>query len=541
MSKKPYLIIGIFILITVICSCNTTAANQQNSENSGDSDNSNDSSKIENQGNTGNSGNDSDSDSDTGNSDNYGDDREKPSGGEITKIQKGEVPLNSEVSFESVIVGIVYNQDSDFESTNIKGLYVSEIIEKALPYSGIFIFIKDTVEANDFSIGDKIFLSGKYKNHFGSSQVEVQSSSISKLGTAKVPEPAEVDDPATVSTPFELSGSEWVPTANHGSDAEKYESVLIKISNVEITNTSLGHGAWEVSGSLAIDKEMFYYSGKKDVGKKFSHIEGVLIYSFDAFKLAPRMVEDIVEDKDDTGDTGNTDDTSNTGDDGNTGNTDTEITITKIQRGEVPINSEVSLQCVVTGVTFNLNEAYEPVSIKGLYLSEIIDKAAPYTGIYLFVKGNPPPTDYRVGDKLSVTGIYKKFYGSSQIEANKKDVERLGTAKVPDPVEIDDPATVSTPFELSGSGWIPTANHGSDAEKYESVLIKVSNVKITNSNLGYGTWEVTGNLVIDREMFYYFGKKDVGKRFSHIQGILIYTYDAFKLAPRMAEDVVENF
>ena len=121
---------------------------------------------------------------------------------------------------------------------------------------------------------------------------------IKKLGKADLPEPAEIADTSTIATPFVFveEESEWNPTANHGADTEAYESVLVKVTNVEITNSNLGHGAFEVTGDLAIDKSLYYYP--KDLrteGREFESIEGILIYDHNAFKLAPRALEDFVE------------------------------------------------------------------------------------------------------------------------------------------------------------------------------------------------------------------------------------------------------
>ena len=242
-----------------------------------------------------------------------GDTEEDTGDGEITKIQKGITKVGAIVTTECVVTGIVYESDSTtHENTAIKGLYVSELIDQAEPYSGIYVFIKATAPVDEYEIGNKLRVTGVYKEYYDNSQIE--STEIIPLGMADLPEAAEIEDPATIATPFENQN----PTANHGEKAEEYEGVLVKVTNVEITNAALDtHGTFEVSGNLAIDKELFYYpKDKRTVGRKFKSIQGILIYSYNAFRLAPRSIDDFEEDEDsgdDTGDTGDTGDTADTG------------------------------------------------------------------------------------------------------------------------------------------------------------------------------------------------------------------------------------
>ena len=233
----------------------------------------------------------------------------------------------------------------------------------------------------------------------------------------------------------------------------------------------------------------------------------------------------------DTGDT--QPDTGDTCDD-----CDTQGIITKIQKGEVALNADVTVpECVVTAILYKQDkDTHENTAIQGLYVSELIKTAQPYSGIYVFIKETAALDDYAIGDKLEVSGKYTEYYESSQIEA--AEIKKLGTTDVPAPAEIEDTTKIATPFEDGN----PTANHGTDAEAYESVLVKVNNVKITNTALDtHGTFEVTGNLAIDKTFYYYpKNKRTEGREFESIQGILIYSYDAFRLAPRAADDFVEG-
>ena len=438
--------------------------------------------------------------------------------GTIVNMQTGLIPQDTEVTFECVVVAVAYNQDnSTHENTAIKGLYVSELIDKAAPNSGIYVFIKNTANIGEFNPGDKIEVTGVYGEHYESSQVTVtDNNSIQKLGTADIPAPAEIADPSTIATPYELSGEEYSPTANHGADAEKYESVLVKVKDVEITKSDLGHGSFEVSGNLSVSKELFYYNGSRSEGVKFNSISGILIYSYDAFQLAPRSIDDFDVKVIDAG-------------------------ITAIQKGEVAKGTTVTLsESVVTAVAYDQDSTtHEYTAIKGLYVSEIIEQAQPYTGIYVYIKGKAAVDAYAIGDKLEITGAVDEYYDSTQISVTSvENVKKIGTADLPAPAEIDDPSKISTPYAKDGDEWKPTTNHGEDAEKYESVLVKVKNVEVTNNNLGHGAFEVTGNLSVAKELYYYSGDRSIGVKFDSISGILIYSYSAFQLAPRSEADFV---
>ena len=444
----------------------------------------------------------------------------------ICPIQKGEVPKGDEVTVpECVVTAILYAEDSEHTKTAIKGLYVSEIIPVARPYTGIYVFIKGTEEPDKYKIGDKLEIKGTYNEYYDNSQIE--AAEIKKLGTADLPKPAVVE-PASVATPFEKSEAGitdsceegWTPNAAmSGADAEKYEGVLVKVEEVKVTNANICHGTFEVTDHLAVTKDLHYYNGSRSEGTEFESITGILVYSYEAFQLAPRSDEDfkakIIE-----------------------------TTISPIQKGDVTKGSTVKIkESVVTAIAYKSekqsDDTYKNVAIKGLYISDIIPQAEPYTGIYVFIKGTAAVDAYAVGDKLEILGVVDEYYDSTQISlADTANINKLGTADVPAPAEIDDPSKISTPYKQNGEEWEPTTSHGADAEMYENVLVKVKNVEVTNNNLGHGVFEVTGNLAISKDLYYYPGNRSIGTKFNSISGILTYSYSAFQLAPRSGDDIV---
>lgn len=80
-----------------------------------------------------------------------------------------------------------------------------------------------------------------------------------------------------------------------------------------------------------------------------------------------------------------------------------------------------------------------------------------------------------------------------------------------------------------------------NAEKYESVLIKVVDVDIVDPDMGYGEWSVTdgsGDLILDDKWAYYYYPK-AGDSLATITGALSERDNVYKLLPRLARDVVE--
>ena len=75
---------------------------------------------------------------------------------------------------------------------------------------------------------------------------------------------------------------------------ESFEGVLVKVTNAQCTNDSLGYGEWEVddnSGACRVDD--MGYAFIPQVGTHYDVI-GVVNYSYEYFKIEPRDADDIV-------------------------------------------------------------------------------------------------------------------------------------------------------------------------------------------------------------------------------------------------------
>ncbi|WP_048148287.1 DUF4350 domain-containing protein [Palaeococcus ferrophilus] len=144
-----------------------------------------------------------------------------------------------------------------------------------------------------------------------------------------------------------------------------------------------------------------------------------------------------------------------------------------------------------------------------------------WNGIYVYLADYSMPEGLSVGSYVEVKGYVKEYYGLTELSIDKdygNYVTILGTADVPAPVIL------------------PSGNVSQ--EQWESVLVKVENVEVTDPDLGYGEWKVddgSGPLVVDDLMYHY--SPTMGERFESITGVVYYSYGKFKLEPRDENDL----
>lgn len=416
----------------------------------------------------------------------------------VYNIQGGAVPENTLVEIRDVVVTTPTFKSSS-RSTDNDSFFVIEKTGGA--YSGIYIFFKNNKA--DVAIGDLVDIRGTYMEYYNNSQIV--ATEVIKKGTSPLPAPTDVD-PAKVKT--------------GGEESENYEGVLVRVINVEVTNDSvLGtdgkpHGDFEVTGGLIVGK-FFRRNYKAKNGDRLDSIIGVLNYSFDQMRLQPRDDNDIT--------------IGALSDGGSDISTDTEIktgiTIYDIQdvssTDHPAENSTVRIEdVVVTGEQFNAS-----TNLYGMFVEE--KQGGAYSGIMVVYGKTAGLGPFTTGDVVTIEGTYKEYYGMSEISATN--IIKTGRESPPKPVVVN-PADVAT--------------GGSDAEKYEGVLIRVENVEVLSANpdaaneKDYKEFMITGNLrVNDKYSYTYTSQRRVGDRFDYIVGILDYNFGEFKLNPRSDDDL----
>ncbi|MBN2587955.1 MAG: hypothetical protein JXR55_11740 [Candidatus Fermentibacteraceae bacterium] len=140
------------------------------------------------------------------------------------------------------------------------------------PWAGLTIFGSDVAGLNR---SDSVTVTGEIQEYFNFTELAYPSSVVVHSTGNPIPDP------------------ESVSTGNAGQ--EQWESVLLAISDVTVTEDDLGYGEWAVddgSGEVRLD-DLGDYSYTPSIGDTFSQIVGVCWYSFDVFKLEPRDDSDL--------------------------------------------------------------------------------------------------------------------------------------------------------------------------------------------------------------------------------------------------------
>lgn len=147
----------------------------------------------------------------------------------------------------------------------------------------------------------------------------------------------------------------------------------------------------------------------------------------------------------------------------------------------------------------------------------IQDGTGPWNGLFLY----EPDAYLNLGDEIAVTGEVSEYYGLTQIAFGDVDVLSSGNT-LPDP-------------ELLPSGDV-------SQEAWESVLVRVEDVVVTEEDLGYGEWAVddgSGEVVAD-DLGDYAYEPTEGDELLYVQGPLYYSFGAFKIEPRDGADILQE-
>ncbi|MEZ4651114.1 MAG: FlgD immunoglobulin-like domain containing protein [Candidatus Eisenbacteria bacterium] len=200
----------------------------------------------------------------------------------IQDIQLGLVAENTDVQISSVVV----------TGVGVFGFFVQTINPDPTfgrQWSGIWVYTNGN--NNNVQEGDRVNVSGEYYEYFGFSEVDVTAGGFTVIGQATVPDPVEV------------AISEINDT---GLDSEAYESVLIRVDRDDPTLYAFAanqFNEWYVrtenfngagSDSLLVDNYSGFDYERPAAGTELAYMQGVLVYNFSQYKLAPRdCIRDI--------------------------------------------------------------------------------------------------------------------------------------------------------------------------------------------------------------------------------------------------------
>lgn len=156
-------------------------------------------------------------------------------------------------------------------------------------FQGMFVA---TNGAPNVSVGDLVDVEGDYEEVFGLSQLS--NPTVTKKGTATVPEPVVID-PAT-----------YASTASGSAAGEPWEGMLCRVQNVTVTlENADGPGndydeftiGPQTNTSVQLRVDDYIYDALDNtfpVGTNFTRIDGICGFSFSQRKLWPRTASDLV-------------------------------------------------------------------------------------------------------------------------------------------------------------------------------------------------------------------------------------------------------
>ena len=182
-----------------------------------------------------------------------------------------------------------------------------------------------------------------------------------------------------------------------------------------------------------------------------------------------------------------------------------DIQYTEDPSGDSPYAGQtVTTQGVVTAVYYDGDRVW------------IQEGAGAWNGLYLYLP-DPAPA---VGDRIEVTGPIEEYYNLTELNGGAVTV-------------------LSSDNALPDASVVGTLD--ANQEQWESVLVRVENVTVTDPDLGNGEWEVddeSGPVVVD-DMGDYTYVPTLDDELDYVQGPLNYSYDAFKIEPRDDGDIGE--
>jgi len=373
---------------------------------------------------------------------------------------------------------------------------------------------------------------------------------------------------------------------------ESVESMLVRINNVVVTQTSNEYGEWYVddgSGPCKIDDKLFDGDWlDPSTSQEFASIVGVVDYAYSEFSIFPRTMSDFnlcstcpVSDAGDNqgvspGVTVTLDGSSSYDPDGSiiayewTQLSGTAVTLSDEEAAITTFtspNSDGNLTFKLSVFDNDFNEATDEITItisspitiqdiqyttvQGEYCYEtpmagetvitsgVVTAVKPgeYSNFFLTQPGvnswggiyvYDTSVNPQVGDELILSATVNEYYSFTQL------IDVTSSSTVSSGNSIN-PLSIST-----GDLGIACSFEG---EGYESMLVKVSNVTIEDVD-EFGNWVIndgSGQAMVDD----YFFDGDwpsvaTGDEYGSITGVVEYSYSEFKILPRDETDISED-
>ena len=194
-----------------------------------------------------------------------------------------------------------------------------------------------------------------------------------------------------------------------------------------------------------------------------------------------------------------------------------DLTIGDIQKGNVDVNTSVTLQGVVVTAVLIGDQGVD-------FWAQDKDGGA-QSGIYFFDQTGVTPADIAIGDEVTVTGTYKEFYDLSEITIASVEITDTGLETTTDIVAVGD--------------LVDPAN----AEVWEGCLIELdttSDLTVAGAVNMYNEFLVTDGtdeVLVDDEIFDGTEGLGAGTPILFISGVFHYAFEEYKLLLRNEYDI----
>ncbi|MDQ3365317.1 MAG: hypothetical protein M3680_07815 [Myxococcota bacterium] len=380
-----------------------------------------------------------------------------PVGGTVTimEVQNDAMAPGTQVTVKGVVVTAI-----DAYGARTGDFFVQD--PAGGPFSGIKVFGAPLEVIATLAPGDLVDISNAEKDEFTISTVpgartvtelkpvEGATMTVVKKGTSAVPTPIEVDAKAIGAMERPAREAEW----------EKYEGVLIKVTGARQlrdtetfgTNPGPDSNEFRITG-IARVQSVLADLPPGGVGECYASITGVGDFFFDDLVL-PRSAADLVS--------------------GGTDCNPMATTIAQLQTG-TPVELVSLTNVFVVAVSSNK---------KNLWISSSLT-AAPNDGVYVF-RGNQASTteiesNVVVGAMVNVAGVGVEFNNDQTGET----VTQLTGPKI---TVTAAPTTGPVPVAGQTAASLTMAVTG---EPYESVLVTLTNVKVTTLGNNFGVGSLT--------------------------------------------------
>jgi hypothetical protein len=390
---------------------------------------------------------------------------------------QGEADTSPYLDQIVTVMGVVTVGGDEYYSSTSPYAVISD--PEGGPWSGLVLYGDS---AASLARGDSVLITGTVQEYYG----------MTELGY--------ITDIVTLGTGAGLPAASGVQTADItiAGGAEQWEGVLVGVENAVVTSIG-SYGEFMVddgSGECMIGG-IGDYSYNPVVGDTLFSAVGVGWYSYSDWKIQPRDDGDL--------DVGG-------------GGPGEVLTCYEVQGQQAasPFEGQV---VSVTGIVVVGGDEYYSSSQA---LSVIMDAAGGmWSGLPLY---DSDIAGLARGDSVTVTGTVQEYYGFTELSYITS-------------VQIHSSGHPLPAAENLQTGALATP---ADPEEWEGVLVRLQSVTVVDDSLGFGEWSVSdgsGACRID-DLGDYTYTPQIGDTIQEIVGVLWYSYDDFKVAPRDDGDLV---